>query len=192
MIQAHPTSTFNCRPTSALDSRMRWYLLKSQLSCHLNLNHRELSDGWNINTIAFQHLVSTMATAHTIGVAVDATGRSTFNAYMVINNSEKADHPVCAASLVPLVVMTWQDVFNTADAVAKHLAAGRGQLTVVNISLSLSNVLHCCAPAGPDLGHSPQALWKGIQKRHNVCWWGAVQLHGNWWGVQHSSTFIIG
>ena len=90
-------------------------------------------------------------------MAVDATGRSIFNAYMGINDSEKADHPACAASLVPLVVMTWQDVCNAADVVAKHLAAG--QLTVVNISLSLSNMLHCYAPAGLDLGHSPKALW---------------------------------
>ena len=99
-----------------------------------------------------------MVTAHTIGMAVDATGRSIFNAHMVINDSEKADYPARVASLVPLVVMTWQDVFNTADAVAKHLAARGGQPTVVNISVSLLNVLHCCAPAGPDLGHSPKTL----------------------------------
>ena len=102
-------------------------------------------------------------------MTVDATGRSIYNAYMAINDSEKADHPARAVSRVPLPAMTWRDVFNAADAVEQHLAAGGGRPTVANIYLSLPNVLHRCALAGTDLGHIPKALSQGIQKRCNAC-----------------------
>ena len=48
---------------------------------------------------------------------------------------------------------------HAADGETKHLAARGRQPNVVNISVSLFNVLHCCAPAGPDFEHSPKALW---------------------------------